>query len=197
MRIRAKSVLIPILLLGTGCGAAGEEKVHREFVPGTKITLKARKARYFLDENILLDYQIEYDGEDALAVDTITGLGSPDCTVVVLDFSGTKALASTRPFHSTGQSGRTLRRGGSVRFTIPLSYYCRLEKPGKYRIRAAHNLLWTDRDIAIAEGDPRLAVTTIEVSMPDDAQARKVTEQLLRAKRAKRSRSGPAPTPLP
>src|SRR5208283_468553 len=60
MRIRAKSVLIPILLLGTGCGATGEEKVHREFVPGTKITLKARKAQYFLGENILLDYQIEY-----------------------------------------------------------------------------------------------------------------------------------------
>lgn len=179
VRIQAKRVLIPMLLLG--CAAADEE-VHRGFVQGTKITLKARKAQYFLGENILLDYQIDYDGEAALEVGTITGLGSTDCRVIVLDSTGKKAPASTRPFHSTGQSGIVLRRGESERFTIPLSYYCRLEKPGEYRIRAAHNLLWTKRDIAIAGGDPRWAETTIEVSMPDDAQAHKVIEQMLRAK---------------
>ena len=63
-----------------------------------------------------------------------------------------------------------------------MSYYCRLEKPGKYCIRAAHNLYWTDRDAAFAEDDPRWAETIIEVSMPDDAQAKQVVEQMLRAK---------------
>jgi hypothetical protein len=141
MRIHAKVGLMPLLLLNMVWAGAPEEKRHRGFVPGTNITLKARKAPYFLGENILLDYQVEYHGAGALAVDTITGLGSPDCTVVALDADGKKAPASTREFRSTGQSGRYLRRGDSVRFTIPLSYYCRLEKPGKYRIRAAHNLL--------------------------------------------------------
>jgi hypothetical protein len=182
MKIQAKTVLIPIILLGTVCAVAAEETVHRQFVPGTKITLKARKAQYFLGENILLDYRIEYHGEDALEVDTINGLGSPDCTVVVLDADGKKAPASTRPFRSTGQSGRWLRRGDFQCFTIPLSYYCRLEKPGIYRIRAAHNLLWSDRKVAIGERDSRWAETTVEIIMPDDAQARKVVEQMLRAK---------------
>jgi hypothetical protein len=182
MRIHAKIALIPILLLGTVCAATPEEKQHREFMPGTKITLKARKAKYFMGENIILEYQVAYDGEGALEVDSATGLGSPDCTVVAIDADGKKAPASTREFHCTGQGGRPLRRGDSTQFTIPFSYYCRLEKPGKYRIRAAHNLYWTDRDIAIAEDDPRWAETSIEVSMPDDAQASKVVEQMLQAK---------------
>src|SRR5262249_5624354 len=95
---------------------------------------------------------------------------------------GKKAPASTREFHCTGQGGRPLRRGDSAHFTIPLSYYCRLEKPGKYRVRAAHNLQWTDRNVAIAEDDPRWAETTIEVPAPDDAQAGAVVERMLRAK---------------
>lgn len=182
MRTRAKFALIPLLLLGTVWAGDPQEKQHRGFVMGTKITLKARKAHYFLGENILLDYQVEYHGEGALAVDTITGLGSPDCTVIALDPDGKKTPASTREFRFTGQSGRYLRRGDSILFTIPLSYYCRLEKPGKYRIRAAHNLLWTNRDVAIADGDPRWAEAAIDVSMPDGVQASKVVEQMLRSK---------------
>jgi hypothetical protein len=181
MRIHAKIALIPLLVMGTVCAAACGEERHRKFIAGTKITLKASKAKYFLGENILLDYRISYDGEGALDVYTVTGLGSPDCTVVAIDEDGKKAPASTRVFHSTGQSGRLLRRGDYVRFTIPLGHYCRLEKPGKYRIRAAHNLRWTDWDVAIAKDDPRWAETTIEVSMPDEAQARAVVERMLRA----------------
>jgi hypothetical protein len=182
MRIPTTFALGPVLLLGAVCAAASEEQLHRKFVPGTTITLKARQAKYFLGENVLLDYQVEYAGEGALEVDSITGLGSPDCTVVVLDADGKKAPASTREFHSTGQGGRPLRRGDSAHFTIPLSYYCRLEKPGKYRVRAAHNLQWTDRNVAIAEDDPRWAETTIEVAAPDDDQAGAVVERMLRAK---------------
>ena len=117
-----------------------------------------------------------------LAVDSYTGLGSPDSTVIAIDSDGKKLAASTREFRGTGQSGRPLRRGNCKSFTIPLSYYCRLEKPGKYCIRAAHNLYWTDRDAAFAEDDPRWAETIIKVSMPDDAQAKQVVEQMLRAK---------------
>jgi hypothetical protein len=151
-------------------------------VPGTKITFKARRAQYFRGENILLDYQIEYHGEGALAVDTQSGPGAPDCTVVTPDADGKKAAASTRKYQSNGQSGTSLRRGGSTRYTIPLSFYIRLEKPGKYRIRAAHNLYWTDRSVAITRDDPRWAETTLEVIMPDEVQARKVVEGMLRAK---------------
>jgi hypothetical protein len=175
-------VLTPPLLPSTVWAGEPEEKLHGGFAPCTKIDLKARKAHYFLGENILLDYQVEYHGEGALVVGTVTGLGSPDCTVIVLDSGGKKVPASTRKFRATGQSGRFLRRGDSQGFTIPLSYYCRLEKPGKYRIRAAHNLFWSHQGVAIAEGDPRWTEVTIEVRMPDEAEAGKVVEQMLRAR---------------
>ena len=54
-----------------------EEKRHRKFMPGTKITLKARKARYFLGENILLDYQVSYDGEVLLRLIRTPASGRP------------------------------------------------------------------------------------------------------------------------
>jgi hypothetical protein len=55
MTNRAKVALIPLLLLSTVWAGAPEEQRHRGFVPGTQISLKARKAQYFLGENILLD----------------------------------------------------------------------------------------------------------------------------------------------
>jgi hypothetical protein len=48
-------------------------------MPGTKITLNPHKAKYFLGENILLDFEISYDGDGGLAIDTVGGLGSDDC----------------------------------------------------------------------------------------------------------------------
>jgi hypothetical protein len=177
--MRALIVLIAMFVTATISPAADEEKRHRTYVPGTRITLEARKAKYCLGESILLDYRISYDGDGALDVGTITGLGSPDCTVVAIDEDGNKAPTSTRVFHSTGASGRVLRRGGSVRFTIPLGHYCRLEKQGKYRIRAAHNLHWTQWGVTIAKDDPRWAEATIEVRMPDEAEARQVIEEML------------------
>src|SRR5262245_2396335 len=94
MNLHAKIALIALLLLGTVCATADEEPWHRKFMPGTTIILKARKQKYLLGENILLDYQISYNGEGALAVDSITGLGSPDCTVVALDAEGKQTAAS-------------------------------------------------------------------------------------------------------
>ena len=182
VRIQAKSVLIPIFLLGTVGAAVAGDKVHREFAPWTKITLKARKTQYFLGENILLDYRIGATAKTPLLLIRLPASDRPIARSLSSTRMERKLPASTRPFHFTGQGGCTLRRGGSRRFTIPLSYYCRLEKPGKYRIRAAHNLHWTDRDGAVAKGDPRWAETVIEVRMPDDAQAKEVVEQMLQAK---------------
>jgi hypothetical protein len=165
---------------------ASREKVYQEFMPGTRITLKPRKERYFLGENILLDYQISYDGDGAVRVWTATGFGADDCRVTATDQAGVQAPRSTLPFHCTGQSGGYCRRGQTVTYTIPLVYYCRLERPGSYRIRAAHDLYWSNRDPAtrrfpsIPREDPRWAETTIEVSMPDDTQARSVVEHMCR-----------------
>ena len=165
-----------------------KEKVCHQFMPGTKITLKPRKTKYFLGENILLDYQVSYDGDGGLEVDSYCGLGSDDCAVIATDQAGNQAPASTLGYHGTGSSGRPLHRGDSISFTIPLIHYCRLDKPGTYRIRGAHNLNWSDGDTAaersrtIPKDDPRWAETTIEVSMPDEAQARKVVEDMRRLK---------------
>lgn len=199
MRIPTKLVLV---LMGAICiadplGARSafaieqvpKGKTYQKFVPGTKITLKPRKAKYFLGENILLDYQISYEGEGALFVWTVTGLGTDDCRVIVTDQENNEAPPSSRVFYATGQGGGPVRGGDSTTYTIPLVHYCQLERPGIYRIRAAHNLRWSKRDPLTGESpvipkdDPRWAETTIEVSMPDDAEARQVVEDMRRRER--------------
>jgi hypothetical protein len=184
------SVLFLMVAYAT-CGHSAEQKIVspdqaiRSFVPGTKITLKPRKDRYFLGENILLDYQISYEGEGRIAVQTPTGLGKNTwCTVIATDQNGNPMPESTLEFECTGSSGRYFGRGEHVTYTIPLNRYCRFERQGVYRIRAAHNLGWTKADGStgrppiIPQDDPRWAETTILLIMPDAEQARGVVEQM-------------------
>jgi hypothetical protein len=172
---------------------AGEEKHYRKFMPGTKITMKPRKADYLLGENILLDYQISYDGEGGLAIDTATGIGTDSCLVVATDAAGKRVPASTLEFHCTGQAGGFVRRGAPWTYTIPLTYYCRIDKPGTYRVRVIHDLYWSTNalsgktrpiskydPLSAAKDDPRWAEATITVRMPDEAQARKVVDDMRR-----------------
>lgn len=170
--------------VGSAKRATPREEVFRKFMPGTKIVLTPRKEKYFLGENILLDYQIAYDGDGSLDLGTSTGLGSTNCSVSAIDEAGNQAPRSTLTFHCTGQSGTYCRHGRPVTYTIPLVHYCRLEVPGHYRIRAAHDLYWSNRDPAtgllppIPDNDARWAETTIVVVMPSEVQARKVVEQM-------------------
>ena len=164
------------------------EKRFRRFVPGTKIILTARRKEYFLGENILLDYRISYEGEGALAIDTIEGLRQPDCHVVATDEAGNRAPECTMGYETWGQSGGSVRRGHCATLTIPLMRYCRLEKPGGYRVRAAYDLYWSERDRpgwslpSISSNDPRWAETTILVRMPDAQQARQIFEEMRRSR---------------
>ena len=153
---------------------------YRKFMPGTKIALKPRKAKYFLGENILLDYQISYDGDGALEIDSVDGIGTYACTVIATDREGKQAPAPALEFNCHGQSGRPLRRGDSITLSIPLIYYCRLEQPGTYCIRASYNLYWSELGSAIPQDDPRWAEATIEVGMPDAGQAKQVVEHMRR-----------------
>jgi hypothetical protein len=165
---------------------ASQEKQYRGFMPGTKITLQRRKDKYFLGENILLDYKITYDGEGALAIDMISGLRQPDCYVIATDLAGNRVSDCTMKFDITGQSGGYVRRGHAATLTIPLMLYCRFEKPGVYRVRAAFDLYWSKKDHpgwslpAIPKDDPRWAETSITLALPDATQARQVVEQMCR-----------------
>jgi hypothetical protein len=91
-----------------------KEEAFRRFMPGTKITLKARKDKYFLGENILLDYQISCDGDGCLLVGTATGLGAGECSVVATDQAGNRAPGSTLESHGTGHGNVVFGRGHSV-----------------------------------------------------------------------------------
>jgi hypothetical protein len=78
---------------------------HRPFRPGTKITLKARKLSgpsYFLGENILLDYQVSYDGEVRLRLRWWMALARP----IAPSSSSTKTARICRP-----RPGRFIARG--------------------------------------------------------------------------------------
>jgi hypothetical protein len=169
-------------------GIAPREDNPRKLEPGIKITLKPRKTKYFLGENIVLDYRISNGSKSDFWFNSTTGLGTDDCTVVAVDRAGNQTAASTRRYHCHGSGGLLISPGKSISFTVPLSYYCRLEKPGTYRIRAAHNLHWVEkidgktRDLPIVKDDPRWAEATIEVALPDEAQARAVVEEMRRLK---------------
>jgi hypothetical protein len=198
MKSRTMCTLV-LILTGAVCGpdlfrpssaaAAGgvpDEETYRRFMPGTTITLKPRKQFYFLGENILLDYQVSYDGDGYLGVGSTDGLGVPDFAVVATDTAGKQAPASTRLPDRGGSGGRSLRRGASEKFMLPLSYHCRMDRPGLYRIRAAHDLGWSKEGLAtgrfspIPKDDPRWAEAFIEVRVPSPAEARKVVESMRR-----------------
>ena len=165
-----------------------ETAEFRKFVPGkTKITLKPRKDKYFLGENILLDYKIRYEGDGALEVGKIAGLRTRCCYVTATDQAGNRAADSTLAFDEWGSGGRWMRKGyDSVVLTIPLMRYCRFEKPGIYRVRVAEDLGWSNGHDAtgelppIPDDDPRWTQTTIALAMPNAAQAGEVVENMRR-----------------
>lgn len=160
-----------------------EERFYR-FLPGTKISLKPRKDKYFLGENILLDYRVLYEGEGRVDVWNPDGLRSDYCHVMATNQAGQRVPECTMRFDEGGSGGSVLRRGVSDTLTIPLMRFCRLEKPGVYRVRAAFDLGWSKGDYsqpgapAVPENDPRWAETSIIVAMPDDVQARRVVEHM-------------------
>jgi len=176
----------PSVTVTAGGKTISQEKVIRGFVPGTKITLKPRKDKYFLGENILLDYRISYDGDGALDVRWISGLRTVYSSVIATDQAGNRVPESTLKFDCTGGGGTSLRRGASIALTIPLMRYCRFEKPGTYRVRVAYNLGWSKGDYgtwaqpAVPQDDPRWAETTILLAMPDAVQAREIVESMRR-----------------
>jgi hypothetical protein len=157
----------------------------RDFAQGTKTTLSPRKYRYFLGENILLDYRVTYSGRGRLSLwHGGLGNGSRDCRLVAFDEAGRRAPASTLPLPEGGAGCHAILRGETATLSIPLMRFCRLEKPGRYRVRAAYDLGWSGASDQqkwlppIPPDDPRWAETTIAVEMPDAAQARDVVRNM-------------------
>lgn len=165
---------------------APQEKVSHRWLLGTAITLKPRKTTYFLGENVLLDYTISYKGDGRLSVWNPHGLRSEYCHLVVTEEAGKRVPQSTLNYDEGGSGDSVLRRGQSATLTIPLMRFCRLEKPGVYRVRAAFDLGWSKGDYSqqgamdIPENDPRWTETSIVLVMPDAAQSRQVVEHMHR-----------------
>ena len=155
----------------------------RAFLPGTQITVKPRKDKYFLGENILLDYQISYDGDGMIEVENGSGYGS---FATATDAAGNPVPESTLPFGSGGSGGGPVWRDRMATITMPLMRYCRFEKPGEYRVRVIYDLGWSKRDDsekvlrAAPKDDPRWAETTVVLAMPDADQARQVVDHMHR-----------------
>ena len=146
------------------------------------ITLHARKASYFLGENILLDYKIAYKGDGDLGA----GFNS-NCRVIATDTADRRVAESGIPWHCNGGSGIGISRNEPGTYTVPLMRHCNFDKPGTYRIQVVHSLGWSDArgkyqyPNDIPPDDFRWAETTITLIMPDAQQARQVVEAMRRS----------------
>jgi hypothetical protein len=140
-------------------------------LPGVKISLRPRKVSYFLGENILLDYRIDYEGDGRFFA-----YFQQPCRVIATDEAGNRVAKCGIPWHCHGSGGEGSARGSFCTYTVPLMRHCNFEKPGVYRIRVAHDLLWSKNDIPL--DDPRWTETTLTLVMPDAAQARKIVEAM-------------------
>ena len=144
-----------------------------------KIRLVADKERYFLGENVLLHYEVQNTGGTPFALEYGGDeRGSPRplrMRVSATDEAGNEAVDPTPdPMNFGGPVGRpSIEPGQSFFAAVPVMRHRLFEKPGKYTIRAVHDLGWGERDERgkIADNDARRVSVQIEFVMPDAAQA--------------------------
>ncbi len=158
---------------------AGEERNEVTFHEGARVTLELEKPEYFLGENILVHYCLENTGKEPFKI-SVGG-----------DYRGSRA----RRFkvRATGEHGKPVddpdpsglcfggrrwspevKPGETYYATLPLTRYCRFEKPGVYTIRAVHDLGWhvtDERKLPVGE-------TKIKLVTPTPQQARQVVEEM-------------------
>lgn len=150
--------------------------------PGARVSLHLDKERYFLGENVLVHFCVENAGTEAFGIDLG---GDYRCASRHLRFSVTATDAQGKKVPDPDPSGYclggkgycpTIPPGARHYESLPLLRYCRIEKPGVYKLRASHDLGWTEaggRTIPVAEA-------TVTFATPTAEQARGIVEEMYR-----------------
>jgi hypothetical protein len=158
----------------------------RRAVPAdAKVSVLLDKKEYFLGENILVHFVVENAGKGLFSItmggDYRGASRALSFHVTATDAEGKQAADPDPSGHSLGgiRYSPELKPGQKHYASLQLRRYRRLERPGVYTIRVAHNLGWREtpgRKIPVAEA-------TLKVLMPDAKQACAVVEEMYRLPR--------------
>lgn len=161
-----------LMLLFTGLSLGAEEGIP----DGLRVSLVSDQSTYFLGENILLHYRIDNAGETPLKffVGGDYFIGRSGRLKVSANMVDGGAVAD--PSAVSKNSGRAgggamhygeLAPGASWYESVWVIRYCRFDQPGKFTIRAFHDLGFGKP----SERDAREVSVSIELLAPTEAQA--------------------------
>ena len=120
--------------------AVTSQRAIKEIPPGFKATLESDRTNYFLGENILLHYRVENVGDKSFGISTGGSFPTPHFTnlfeIKVVSSTGEIVFDPIRTHvNSEGVMIRNeVKPGGKFDEKYLLNRYCRLEKPGTYKI---------------------------------------------------------------
>jgi len=158
--------------------AVTSQRAIKEIPPGFKATLESDRTNYFLGENILLHYRVENVGDKSFGISTGGSFPTPHFTnlfeIKVVSSTGEIVFDPIRTHvNSEGVMIRNeVKPGGKFDEKYLLNRYCRLEKPGTYKIVMFWSLGFGDK----MEKDVREVSLDIHVEMPTDRDARRILD---------------------
>ena len=142
-----------------------------------RVSLASDRPRYFLGENVLLQFRVENTGKTPLLVD-IGGdyRGSPrSLRYQVKAFDQRGHLLEDphpNPMCFGGLSCKwEIKPGKAFQASLALAHYRRIPGPGRYRIQVHHDLGWKDAPSASME---------VEFQQPTPEQAAQVVQEMSR-----------------
>jgi hypothetical protein len=152
----------------------------RRTVPaGARVTLKTAKPRYLLGEEIFIQFELSNTGRQPFSFETGGDYRGAArhlrYSVEAIHGDGTPAPDPhpVRIYFGGLTGGDNLVPGQTHTETLDLLAYCRIERPGRYRIRASHDFGWSGKGRPHPVGE-----TTIEVAEPTPEEARALVERV-------------------
>jgi hypothetical protein len=152
-----------------------------------RVSVTSDRAEYVLGENVLVHFRIENTGKNPFTIEHGGDYrGAPRHTRFIVTATPTDAVATggkdaPDPYpvihHFGGLGGeQVLKPGERFEQSLPLMHYVHIPAApaGEYVIRVSHDLGWQ----ASVNGIGATAETRIRFTMPDDAAAKQVVEQM-------------------
>lgn len=149
--------------------------------PKFQLSILCDRNQYFLGENVNLHFVVENTGKSPFKLETGGDYrGAPRHIRFKVKATGEDGSICAdpypNPFCEGGLGGEScLKPGEKHADSLPLLRYCRIEKPGTYRISVSHDLGWQIR----ADKLPA-AETSITFLPPNADQAKAVVDKLLK-----------------
>jgi len=151
-----------------------------QFVPsGAKLAIAFDRKEYMLGENVLLQFSLENTGKKPFEANFGGDYRGADrylrFKVTAMDEHGhlvPEADPNPNYFGGLSRSSKVMA-GEKLVISLPLMRYCQIDEPGRYTIRATHDLGWQAGVAKIP-----VAETSITFRMPDANEAEQIVCQM-------------------